>query len=550
YKVTDQDKDPADVYPEVPGITYANFALSDEKKSEEERAAALKELYDYESYHKEYFMGYQVNQDLHYKEDLATYLDYHMNNAGDAFIEANCKTNSKFAERAVLDYFASLWNAKWPHQNYENKFSEDWTESYWGYIVSAGCTEANIFALWSARDYLSGQMTYLNGIEQNEAIRRKSRVKRTFNAASATAGSLDTQFTPVAFFSQDAHYSITKAMHVLSIHTFNSKGKEYGSCPLKYPEDYPQNYSEHYLDTDGWPYNVPSNDDGSVYIPALVKLVDFFAEKGHPILINFNYGSTFKGAYDNVESAIKQLVPILKKHNLYERKVVYDKETGDYDMRAGYWFHVDGALGAAYAPFYQMLKEEQTMPVFDFRIKEVTSIAVSGHKWLGSPMPCGIYMTRVRNQMLPPDNPTYIGSPDSTFAGSRNALSPLIMWEYLSKNSYADFIKKVETGLTITGYAVEQLQALQEEIGLDLWVEYTPLTLTVRFRKAAPEVVTKYSLSGEDLYVGDEERSYSHIYIMAHVTKELVDNLIADLRTYGFEKQMQNLSMQINRNIL
>ncbi len=494
-------------------------------------------------------MGYQVNQALEYKEDLGTYLNYHLNNAGDAFIEANCKTNSKFAERAVLDYFAALWNAKWPHQHYETKITDNWTESYWGYIVSAGCTEANIFALWSARDYLSGQMTYLNGLEQEMLLRKDAKAIRTPNPASATAGELDTAFTPIAFFSQDTHYSITKAMRILSIYTFNSKGSGYYECPLKYPEDYPEAYSDKYLDENGWPYNVPSNDDGSVYIPALLKLVEFFAAKGHPILINFNYGSTFKGAYDNVENAVEQLVPILKKYGLYEREIVYDKINNRKDKRTGYWFHVDGALGAAYAPFYQMATRT-TLPVFDFRIPEVTSIAMSGHKWLGSPMPCGIYMTRVKNQMLPPDNPTYIGSPDSTFAGSRNALSPLILWDYLSRNSYEDFTNKVKRDLEITQYAVDQLKILEQEIGMDLWIEYTPLALTVRFRKANPEIVTKYSLSGEDLYVGEQERSYSHIYIMNHVDKKLVDNLINDLKQPGAFPEQTRILPGTNRNIL
>jgi histidine decarboxylase len=101
-------------------------------------------------------------------------------------------------------------------------------------------------------------------------------------------------------------------------------------------------------------------------------------------MVNFNVGTTFKSAYDDVESAISALVPILKANGLYERKVIYDTETGKYDIRAGYWFHIDGALGAAYIPFLEM-DSEKDIPIFDFRIKEVGSISMSGHKWLGAP---------------------------------------------------------------------------------------------------------------------------------------------------------------------
>ena len=53
-------------------------------------------------------------------------------------------------EHNVLDYFASLWNAKWPHDPSD-------PESYWGYVLTMGSTEGNMHAMWSARDYLSGK---------------------------------------------------------------------------------------------------------------------------------------------------------------------------------------------------------------------------------------------------------------------------------------------------------------------------------------------------------------------------------------------------------
>jgi hypothetical protein len=42
-----------------------------------------------------------------------------------------------------------------------------------------------------------------------------------------------------------------------------------------------------------WPDAVPCDEHGAVDVAKLVKLVDFFAEKGHPPIIVMNYGTTF-----------------------------------------------------------------------------------------------------------------------------------------------------------------------------------------------------------------------------------------------------------------
>jgi hypothetical protein len=70
-------------------------------------------------------------------------------------------------------------------------------------------------------------------------------------------------------------------------------------------------------------------------IEKLGSLVAFFAEKGHPIIVVLNYGTTFKGAYDDAGAVGDALEPILKKHGLIERQVQYD--SGRCDLRRGYW---------------------------------------------------------------------------------------------------------------------------------------------------------------------------------------------------------------------
>ena len=57
-----------------------------------------------------------------------------------------------------------------------------------------------------------------------------------------------------------------------------------------------------------WVKGVPctggDSGPGTVDIDALEKLVDFFSARGHPIVVVFNYGTTVKGACDDIKSAV------------------------------------------------------------------------------------------------------------------------------------------------------------------------------------------------------------------------------------------------------
>lgn len=528
-QVTPPTQDPCKVYPKVPGIDCPTFLLPATGLTDEQREAALAQLARYEARQKENFLGYQANQKLDYEGDLHQYLDYHINNIGDPFQSGNFTLNAKWMERAVLDYYASLWNARWPHDEKD-------PESYWGYVLAMGSSEGNLYGLWNGRDYLAGKFL-MEDPEAAETARLASVggepvpvPRRLVYQQAQTPADNPNAYTPIAFYSEDTHYSIIKAMRVLAIQTFYEVGT------ALYPDDNPLAPGQ------PWPQEVPSTGGGagpgSIDIAALAKLVEFFAAKGYPILVCFNYGTTFKGAYDDVETAGATLLPILEKYGLAERKVYYDpKDPSRYDLRTGYWFHVDGALGAAYMPFveiaYNTGRISQRGPNFDFRLPWVHSISMSGHKWVGAPWPCGIFMTKRKYQLQPPDDPAYIGSQDTTFAGSRNGFSAMILWDFLARYSYEAQIERALYTEKVADYGFAALKKLEQKLGMDLWVARTPLALTIRFRKANDDITFKYSLSGEALYVEGRPRQYSHIFIMAHVTTEMIDRLIADLSQPG-----------------
>ena len=424
-------------------------------------------------------------------------------------------------ERAVLDYFARLWNAVEPQ-------SKDNLESYWGFVLTMGSTEGNLYAMWNARDYLGGKkmLVDVEGGGRTVRIPEQGRVnvpQFVYHCAPISLAGSDNAYNPVLF----GHSSFPKAAALLGLRPFAAEGsvKYLGQCPLR--------------GTNGiWPAEVPSNDDGTINIDALATLVEFFAAKGHPIIVNFNYGTTFKGSYDDVARASEVLTPILKRHGLYEREVHWNEEDPDaFDTRTGFWFHVDGALGATFMPYMEMAHDnpdgpliDKKGPVFDFRLPTVHSISTSGHKWPGAPMATGVYMTRTKYQMNPPDIPEYIGTPDTTFAGSRNGLSAMVLWDNLARHSLPDQINKTLDQLKLAATAEAMLRHLQDDIlKEDLLVARSDLSLTIRFRRPNSNLCKKYSLSNQTI----DGLLYSHIYIMEHVTEDMLNEFIEDLKVPG-----------------
>ena len=142
-------------------------------------------------------------------------------------------------------------------------------------------------------------------------------------------------------------------------------------------------------------------------------------------------------------------------------------------------------------------------------------------------------MTRTGLQLLPPSRPDVIGSPDTTFAGSRSGLSALVWWTYVGTHTYEQQLESVIDCLKLAEYTEAELKKVEKEIDRDIWIARTPLALSLRFRKPNDAIVYKYTLASEEFYHGNELRHYTHIYLMKGATKEKIDNLIEELRKPG-----------------
>ena len=74
------------------------------------------------------------------------------------------------------------------------------------------------------------------------------------------------------------------------------------------------------------------------------------------------------------------------------------------------------------------------------------------------------------------------------------------------------------------------LRYLQDHIlKEDLLVARSDLSLSIRFRRPNSDLCKKYSLSNETI----DGHQYSHIFIMEHVTEELLNEFIEDLKVPG-----------------
>ena len=172
------------------------------------------------------------------------------------------------------------------------------------------------------------------------------------------------------------------------------------------------------------------------------------------------------------------------------------------------YIHCDAALGGMTLPFIE------GAPAFDFAAG-INSLSVSGHKLIGSPVPCGVVMAERHNVDRIARSIEYVGTLDTTITGSRNAFTPLVLWYAIRARGRQGFRETVSSCLETAGYAEAQINTL----GLDAW--RNPHALTVVFRRPSDAVIEKWQLAVQ----GDQ----AHLMAMPHVTPGMIDQLVADL---------------------
>lgn len=118
------------------------------------------------------------------------------------------------------------------------------------------------------------------------------------------------------------------------------------------------------------PHQIETLETGEIDYDDLRK--HLLANKGiKPAILNLNIGTTVKGAVDDLDRVLK----ILEECGYPEDK---------------FFIHCDGALFGMMLPFIK------DAPMVTFA-KPIGSVSVSGHKFVGVPMPCGVVITRMKH---------------------------------------------------------------------------------------------------------------------------------------------------------
>ena len=252
------------------------------------------------------------------------------------------------------------------------------------------------------------------------------------------------------YFSEEAHYSILKNARVLNMPHTTVKRQAHGEI------DY---------------------DD----------LRDMLSvHRDRPAVILATIGTTMRGAVDDLPTV----------------RAILD----ELGIREHY-IHADAALSGMILPYV-----EDPQPFgFDAGID---SISISGHKLIGAPLPCGIVLTRRHLVETLGRAVELVGVNDTTLSGSRNGLTPLMIWYAINRHGQEDWRKTVLGMLETAEYAVKRFN----ERGINAWRHRN--SPTVVFDRPPQEVFDRWQIAPE----GEE----AHIITMPHVDLNTIDRLVED----------------------
>ncbi|SBS31072.1 Histidine decarboxylase [Marinomonas spartinae] len=461
-----------------------HLAISGQGLSPAKKEALLADFFNEMSEKKQNFLGYQTNQDVSFSSSLQPFLSLNLLNLGDGFEDGSYEINAKQFERAVIDYYARLWG-------FSSPFSP---RRYWGHITAMGSTEGNLYALWNARDYLSGYA--VEGYQQEVYVQKP----------------------PIAIFSEAAHYSIKKACQILGLTTFNKAGPFLGTCPINQGD---------------WQQALATKESGAVKEGDLYKLTEFFVEREYPVILILNHGTTFSGGSDATRRILNHLKPILGTNTEQDRR---------------YWVHLDGALSANFSPYLNDDPFAITQDPYEFRHPDVMSICSSPYKWIGAPWACGIFLMHEQYKVGSSHRPAYIAGRDSTVSGSRQDIYALYLWERLTTLG-TQGLKKIALENEHNAHYLHQQLTRLARFQPNITVMPKPNgSNIVRFSTPNDKINRQFSLAQDDVDVKGKTQRMSHVVVLSHVKRNMIDALLHELSSpYAFKNtQIRQHPLTVN----
>lgn len=206
-----------------------------------------------------------------------------------------------------------------------------------------------------------------------------------------------------------------------------------------------------------------------------------------PPIIFANIGTTMTGAVDDLNRVHKIMADLAIPR---------------------FYVHCDAALSGMILPF-----AERPQP-FDFAAG-AHSMSISGHKFIGSPLPCGVVLARRRNVERIARSVEYVGVLDTTLSGSRSAFTPLILWTALRELGAKGFRERVQLCVERADYAIERFATR----GISAWRNTN--SVTVVFPRPGAAVLDKWQIA--------PWRDIAHIITLPHVTADIIDEFVDDV---------------------
>ena len=256
----------------------------------------------------------------------------------------------------------------------------------------------------------------------------------------------------MVYYSEDTHYSVSKILRALHVRSIMIK----------------------------------SQSDGRIDLEDLAATIGIHRDV--PPIIVANIGTTMKGAIDDL-LGIRTIL----------RELAIPRS----------YIHADAALHGMILPFV-----DDPQP-WNFAAG-VDSIAISGHKFIGSPIPCGVVLARKANVDRIARHIEYVGTLDTTLSGSRNGITPLYLWYALQTVGLDGFRRRAEGCLEVADYAIERL----EPLGVHPW-RHRNSPIVVFDRPEDASLASRWQLAVNG--------PVTHLITMPHVTRERVDALVDDL---------------------
>lgn len=254
----------------------------------------------------------------------------------------------------------------------------------------------------------------------------------------------------IAYYSEDTHYSVSKNLRLLNMRHIMIKSQPNGEMDY---EDLRETLKIH---------------------------------RDSPAIIFANIGTTMTEAVDRID-IIKKTCKDLAIHQHY--------------------IHCDAALAGMTLPFIE------NAPPFDFAAG-ADSISISGHKFIGSPMPCGIALAKKKNVDRIARSVEYIGALDTTITGSRNGLSPIFLWYAIKTIKHEGFKQRVDHCLDTAIYTLEQFR----EREITAWRQ--PHAITVVIPRPSEHIRRKWQLAVKE--------DIAHVICMPSVDRDKIDRFIEE----------------------